>query len=298
MDTRAPEPINQPWRTTRYVARDGIGLVGDIGGNPSAPTIALLHGGGQTRHSWSATMQALIEAGYNVINYDARGHGDSDWSADGVYTFPLRAEDLRVVLENVQGPIALVGASMGGITSLQALGDGARPVAIVLVDIVLRPERRGVERVRDFMAGNPEGFASLDEAIDAVAAYNPNRPRPTDPSGLMRNLRRRPDGRLRWHWDPRMVPKDLDADLAAMASIIDRLPTLSATPVLLIRGSNSDVLSDTSVADFRRHLQNTEVLDVAGAGHMVAGDSNEAFQRGVIDFLRRHLDPAARRDIP
>jgi pimeloyl-ACP methyl ester carboxylesterase len=242
-------------------------------------------------------MHALIEGGYSVINYDSRGHGDSDWSADGVYTFALRAQDLCSVLERVRGPFALVGASMGGITSLQALGDGLRPAAIVLVDIVLRPERNGVERVRAFMASHPDGFGNLDEAIDAVATYNPNRPRPSDPSGLMRNLRTGSDGRLRWHWDPRMVPKAVDADLAAMASIIDRLPSPNDTPVLLIRGRNSDVLSDASVADFRSHLQNTEVLDVAGAGHMVAGDSNEAFQRGVVEFLNRHLQSVPEGDV-
>lgn len=281
------------WKATRYVARDGIKLAADVGGKVSAPVVVLLHGGGQTRHSWSATMRTLIDAGYRVINYDSRGHGESDWSADGVYTFSLRAQDLRVVLEDVRTPFALVGASMGGITSLQALGDGLRPAAVVLVDIVFRPERDGVERVRAFMAGHPEGFANLEEALDAVAAYNPNRPRPTDPRGLMRNLREGADGRLRWHWDPKMVPQNVDADLAAMASIIDRLPTPNDIPALLIRGRHSDVLSDDSVADFRSHWRNAEVLDVAGAGHMVAGDSNAAFMRGVVDFLDQHLKPAA-----
>jgi pimeloyl-ACP methyl ester carboxylesterase len=268
---------------------DGVDLVGDVGGDPSAPTVVLLHGGGQTRYSWSEAMRTLMAAGYQVINYDSRGHGDSDWSADGVYTFPLRAHDLCTVVGRITGRFALVGASMGGITSLQAIADGLRPAAIVLVDIVLRPERSGVERVRTFMSSNPDGFANLEEAADAVAAYNPNRPRPDDPSGLMRNLRVRPDGRLRWHWDPRMVPKDLDKDLEAWEQILRGLQTVGPIPILLVRGGNSDVLSDASVADFKSQLRDVEVLDVAGAGHMVAGDSNEVFLRGVSDFLARHL---------
>lgn len=268
---------------------DGVGLVGDVEGNPSDPTVVLLHGGGQTRYSWSAAMRTLVEAGFHVINYDSRGHGDSDWSADGDYTFPLRAQDLRTVLEEVTGRFALVGASLGGITSLQALGDGLRPAAIVLVDIVLRPELTGVERIRNFMSSHPNGFTSLTEAADAVAAYNPNRPRPADPSGLMRNLRVRPDGRLRWHWDPRLVPDDLDSDIEAWERILSTLRGVPPIPILLVRGLNSDVLSDASVNDFRSHLGHVEVLEVAGAGHMVAGDSNEVFMRGVGDFLARHL---------
>ena len=68
-------------------------------------------------------------------------------------------------------------------------------------------------------------------------------------------------------------------------------------PVLLVRGRQSDVLSDDSVADFKNHFPHAEVQDVAGAGHMVAGDSNDAFMQGVTGFLARHL-PAARRVAP
>ena len=56
----------------------GLSLVGDEGGSPDAPTVLLMHGGGQTRHSWGSTMARLVEQGYHVINIDARGHGESD----------------------------------------------------------------------------------------------------------------------------------------------------------------------------------------------------------------------------
>lgn len=282
----------------RLVASDGVALVGERSGDPSAPTIVLMHGGGQTRHSWEATVRLLVDCGYHVINYDARGHGESDWSSDAHYTFPRRVQDLAAMLGSVRGPYALVGASMGGITALQALSEGMRPVAVVLVDIVLRPERRGVERIRAFMGGNAAGFANLEEAIAAVTAYNPNRPNPGDPSGLMRNLRLRPDGRLYWHWDPRILPEDMDEDIANTTRIIDGLVPANEVPTLLIRGGKSDLLSDANVAEFRRHLPHAEIHDVAGAGHMVAGDSNEAFMSGVGDFLARHLAVSAGRERP
>lgn len=280
-------------RELRYATDGGLTLLGDEAGDSVAPTVLLLHGGGQTRHSWDATLAAFAGAGYHVLRYDARGHGESDWSRDGVYTFEQRARDLECVLATVRGPYALVGASMGGITSLQALGDGLRPAAIVLVDIVLRPERSGVERVRSFMRGSRDGFASLEEAAAAVAAYNPHRRPPDDPNGLMRNLRLEPDGRLRWHWDPRMVPDDLDEDMRMLEAIVARTVGTDDVPVLLVRGRKSDVLSDASVTDFLRHFPHAVVQDVAGAGHMVAGDSNDAFMRGVIEFLHRHLPMVA-----
>jgi len=182
---------------------------------------------------------------------------------------------------------------MGGIATLQAMNDGLRPDLVVLVDIVLRPEREGVERVRRFMASNPEGFASIEEAVDAVANYNPNRPRPANPNGLQRNLRQRDDGRLYWHWDPRLVPPNVDEDLRAMTSILEGVSRIKNIPVLLVRGTASDVVSVNSAAEFRRALPEAEVLEVHAAGHMVAGDRNDQFNAGVLDYLSRHL-PARR----
>ena len=56
-------------------------------------------------------------------------------------------------------------------------------------DIAPRVEPQGVERILDFMGAHPDGFASLAEAADAVAAYVPHRPRPKDLNGLRKNLR-------------------------------------------------------------------------------------------------------------
>jgi pimeloyl-ACP methyl ester carboxylesterase len=279
--------------TCRFISSDGVSIVADVAGPAIAPTVVLMHGGGQTRHSWSGTFDLLVDVGYRVVSYDARGHGESGWSADGIYSYPLRAGDLRAVLADTRGPFALIGASMGGVTAMQAVGEGIRPAAVVLVDIVLAPEKAGVERIRNFMLGNPDGFASLEAVVDAVAAYNPHRPRPQNTRGLMRNLREGPDGRLQWHWDPRILPPDADEDLSRIESVVNVFKSQQDVPLLLVRGVQSDVLSDDNVAHFLQTFSQAEVLDVAGAGHMVAGDSNDAFTRGIVDYLRRCLPVAA-----
>jgi len=58
-------------------------------------------------------------------------------------------------------------------------------------------------------------------------------------------------------------------------------------PTLLVRGGHSDIVDDAGVAELRRLVPQTEVFEVPEAGHMVAGDRNDAFNEGVIDFLRR-----------
>jgi pimeloyl-ACP methyl ester carboxylesterase len=273
-----------------FTASDGVNIVGDIGGPTDAPGVVLLHGGGQTRHSWSSAMSALVDEGYRVVGYDARGHGDSGWSPTGDYSLSRLAADLETVLGTIEGPLALVGASMGGMTSFYAIGHSPRPIAraLVMVDIVLRPSAAGTARIRSFMTANRNGFASLEEAADAVAAYNPNRPRPVDSSGLLRNLRQRQDGRLYWHWDSRLLdtrrssePPEADNALVGISANV-KLPTL------LIRGDRSDVVDDSGVADMLDLVPQTQICQVPGAGHMVAGECNDAFNEGVLNFLRRY----------
>lgn len=267
---------------------DGLTIALDEGGPAHAPTVVLLHGGGQTRHSWAGAMRALLASGYRVINFDARGHGDSMWSPAGDYLLDHRASDLRAVVGDTR-PVALVGASLGGATSLHAIAQGLVVDALVLVDITPYPEAAGIERITSFMRRHTDGFATIDEAVDAVADYNPHRPRPRDPSGLRRNLREHPNGRLHWHWDPKIIATTTTVHHATVQASAARVAAATPFPMMLIRGLSSDVVSDESVATFHRLLPWAEIADVAGAGHMIAGDRNDAFNAAMLEFLARHL---------
>ena len=281
---------------------DGVRIAADLLGPEEGPCVILAHGGGQTRHSWSSAAERLAQAGYRVVNYDARGHGGSDWSADNTYPLARRWEDMKAIVQSVQklpgGPVsdpflpdrvALVGASMGGASAMFGLACGYRPDALVLVDIAPNPERAGMERVRDFMARGLGGFSSLDEAADAVAAYNPARPRSSDTAGLRRNLNQKDDGRWYWHWDPGMIDVDIDRERALMQATFKALEAATDVPVLLVRGLLSDVVSAETVEEVRRRLPLAEVAEIRGAGHMVAGDRNDAFLDAILDFFARHM---------
>jgi len=281
--------MTQPLQRTVFVARDGVELVADRGGDAAAPAVILLHGGGQTRHSWSRAVHRLLAEGLQVINFDARGHGESGWSPDGAYALADRAGDLAAITAGLAVPFLFVGASLGGATSIVAVDRGLRPAGLVLVDIVPEPDAKGIDRIIGFMQGHPDGFATIEEAVAAVTAYNPQRRRPADGQGLRKNLRTGPDGRLRWHWDPRIIDTATHVhhgDVQRAARVLETLPDL---PVLLVRGLSSDVVGDAGIAAFRRQVPWLELLDVEGAGHMVAGDRNDAFNDGVVDFAKRVL---------
>lgn len=258
-------------------------------GANSRRQVLLLHGGGQTRHSWRDTAQKLAHSGWTATTVDLRGHGDSDWSPSGRYGVAANADDIGHVVDQLGHGLVIVGASLGGLTALTVQGhDATATSAMVLVDIVPRASAEGVSRIRAFMTDHLNGFATLDEAADAIATYT-RRPRRRDTSGLEKNLRRGHDGRWYWHWDPKMVTsqRDIDTEPPVDPDQLLELARGVTVPVLIVRGDQSDVVNEQGAQELHRTLPNSSLSVVTGAGHMVAGDNNDAFTRVVAQFLRR-----------
>ena len=276
-----PEPMHY------WPGHGGLRIAGDAWGNPAGPLVLLQHGGGQTRHAWKGAGETLGSAGYYAVAFDARGHGDSDWAPDGNYGQDLMVRDLECVIAALghRRPV-LVGASMGGGTSLVAVGeDHVDATALVLVDIAPQIDAEGVKNIQAFMERKPEGFESLDEVADAIASYQPQRKRPRTLDGLAKNVRMGADGRFHWHWDPKFRTGTRNLELRA-----ERLEACAShlkLPTLLVRGGLSDVLSEEGAQAFLKLCPGAEYVSVTGAGHMVAGDRNDIFATAVIEFLGR-----------
>ena len=276
-----PEPMFT-WR-----GAGGIAITGDAWGDPGGPLVLLQHGGGQTRHAWKGAAEKLGAQGYWAVAFDARGHGDSDWAPDGAYGEDVMVEDLRCVIAALGRPrAALIGASLGGGTSLIAAGEGrVEASALILVDIAPRVEMDGADRVHSFMTQKPEGFASLDEVADAIASYQPQRARRKNLDGLAKNVRLAADGTYRWHWDPRFKPHEWD--FALRQQRLENCARHLTCPTLLVRGALSDVLSEQGAREFRALCPQSEYVNVMDAGHMVAGDRNDVFGDALLAFLDR-----------
>lgn len=292
-------------QTVHYQGTSGLTVVADVEGPDDGPVVMLLHGGGQNRMAWKGSGAALAARGYRVVALDARGHGDSAWDPAADYEMETLAGDLLAVIDQIgaQRP-AIVGASLGGITALEAhavVGHDDIFSAVVLVDIAPKVENAGSRRVVSFMMANPDGFADLDEAAAAIAAYNPHRPPPANSGGLAKVLRQGADGRWRWHWDPSFIatrgalmlsdPAAWEQERQTRADRLHESAGALVAPLLLIRGLLSDLVSDETVAALRAAAPRAEYVDVRGAGHMVAGDDNDAFTHAVATFLDRHVAP-------
>jgi pimeloyl-ACP methyl ester carboxylesterase len=283
-----------------FKGASGNTLVGDVYGE-EGPPVLLLHGGGQTRHAWRKTGDLIARLGRVAYAVDQRGHGDSEWVDDGAYQYDDFAADARVLADTLAGRSgvrpAVVGASLGGMAALlgnsqpgKSQGKAQHFSALVLVDITPRVDVEGVSKIQGFMRAQlREGFGSIAEAADAVAAYLPHRPRPRSHEGLKKNLRLHPDGRWRWHWDPRFI--EGNRRIGAGAEEVERALVAAAKrvtiPALLVRGASSELVQEEHAKDFLKLVPHASYVDVSGARHMVAGDRNDQFAKAIEHFLSK-----------
>ena len=273
---------------------DGLCLEADEWAGGKNRTVLLAHGGGQTRQAWKGTAERLSGEGWPVVSLDLRGHGESEWATDENYSVEAFSGDLLSVVSELEEPPIIVGASLGGIAAMFAQAQappGETPFsALVLVDITptIRPE--GVAKIRTFMRQHlAEGFDSLEEASRVISEYMPHREQPRDLSGLAKVLRKGPDGRFRWHWDPKFATGGMtpgknrerhEQHLKELAS------GLSQLPVLLVRGRMSELVSEEDASRFLELVPHASYVDVSGAAHMVAGDRNDVFADALLEFVR------------
>jgi pimeloyl-ACP methyl ester carboxylesterase len=294
-----PEPIDDgvPRHDVPRGGRSGFTIIDDRQvhylewGHGGLPDLLCLHGGGQTAYMYEELGAALGNR-YHVLAPDLPNHGDSDGAVDAFGPVGI-AQTMGPLLDSFgMQRVAMVGASLGGLTSI-AFGDQHpdRVAAIALIDVGHKLEPEGVRKIIDFMRAH-ESFASLEEAAAEIAKYLPQR-KNVRPESLTRNLRHRADGR--WEWKHGMgrrfrdIPEDehpannLDSFLAGVDDAAARL----RCPVLVLRGASSDVLSQQGAEEVAALIPNAQLETVEKAGHLAAGDNPHSTINLVASFLDR-----------
>jgi pimeloyl-ACP methyl ester carboxylesterase len=231
--------------------------------------------------------------GWRTVTLDLRGHGDSDWEPHGDYSFTAFCADCVAVADQLGRPPVLVGASLGGMSAMLAEGTSDRTVStgLVLVDITPKTNSAGIQRITRFMQSGFDGFDTLEDAADAIAAYTPQRKKRVNPQGLMKVLRER-EGRWYWHWDPKVIAQDRTEVVPdRLAGLLDVAMSNIHVPTMLVWGLLSDVVTREGVDELLAQIPDATIVEVDGAAHMIAGDRNDAFSEAVITFLSERIRP-------
>ena len=266
-----------------------IKIAAEVWGSNNEELVILLHGGGQTRHAWGDTGKKLAEAGYHSVALDLRGHGDSEWHADGDYSIRAYKDDLVSIINEIGKPARLVGASLGGMASLVLAGDEINSdlcTALIMVDIGIYPDPVGSDRIVSFMLSGEKGFDSLENVAKSISDYLPHRKKPKDLEGLKKNLRLKSDGRYYWHWDPRFIRRRPGSRDRRYFDLQLKAAEKVTIPTLLIRGALSDVVTMEDVDYFLSVISHAKFVEIENAAHMIAGDRNDIFAEEAIKFLK------------
>ena len=255
-------------------------------GDTANRTIIMLHGMGQTAHSWDFAALALCDR-YHIVALDQRGHGDSDWDAEADYSLDAHQSDLAVVLASLGlDDIVLMGLSMGGRSAFTYAADHPDQIsALIVVDSAPELQRTGADTIRRFVE-DMDVLDTFEAFVVKTREYNPRRSDRQIRGSLANNLKQLPDGRWTWKYDK--VFRSPDAKPWTDPDIVNRMWQKVEgvqCPALVVRGAGSTVLSQETAEEMARRLVDGRLTVVPDSGHLVPGDNPTGFHQAVEAFL-------------
>jgi pimeloyl-ACP methyl ester carboxylesterase len=269
-----------------HIVVDGLRLHYLDWGRRAHPPLLFLHGGRLTAHAWDLVCLAL-RTDNHCLAVDQRGHGDSEWSPIVDYTTDAYVRDIRGLIEQLalDRPV-LIGQSLGGLNALTYAAHAADQLtAVIVIEVAPKIQTKGTKRITSFVAD--PGPGSLEDFVGRAIAADPRRDPRLLRYSLRHNLRQLPDHTWTWKYDPRrLTPEHFASITRSLEQLCDHTQTITC-PVLVIRGAESDVLSDAQAADFAATLPDGRWAKVEAAGHNVQSDNPRALVEVITNFVGR-----------
>lgn len=274
---------------SHFLTANGIRLhYLDWGG--SGDPILLLHGGGQTAHTWDFVCLQLRQR-FHCYALDIRGHGKSDRMAPDIFRDPFDlGEDIRATVQalGLHG-VAVVGMSFGGLTAMvYAIAQPPELKKLVIVDITPTMHYEG--RAEDFDFMHAAEFDSFDQAVDQSARNNPYRPRIHHQFSLSHLLVQRADGKWAWKVGRSTINPALrtiegrEKTARRIAMLWPEVPRI-ACPTLVIHGEMSAATLREDAERLARTVRHGRVITIPRATHVIQGDQPRALAAEIARFL-------------
>ena len=248
-----------------------------VEGPEDGPVVVFAGSLGSDLRMWQPQVAPLVERGYRVVRYDARGHGGSP-----VPPPPYRLEDLGAdfvaLLDDLGVERAhLVGLSLGGMTGMW-LGvhapDRIASLVLCCTSARLGPPSMWVERARKVRA---EGTASVAEAAVGRWLTEPYAKSHPEVAEFLRAM-------------IAAVPAE---GYAACCEVVERMDQLDAlpkitAPTLVIAGAEDPSTPLSGHADLiAEGIPGARLEVVANAAHLGSYEQPEEFTRLILEHLER-----------
>lgn len=252
--------------------------------SPNAEVLVLLHGYTGHARSWDWFAQHMTDR-FHVLALDQRGHGETGWAAPEDYGTSHMVADLRafVTAMGLDG-FNLLGLSMGGNVAIHYAGAGPAELnRLVIVDIGPELSTRGVARIQTSVVAS-DVFDTEEEAFQRARAANERAPDDHLRHRVINNLMKLQDGRWTFRYDRALRDASIQRPRPSTEEAWQAVANI-AVPTLLIRGEESDILSEETASRMVEEIGDCTLQTVTGSGHSVPLDKPEGFLEAVRGFL-------------
>lgn len=258
-------------------------------GNPTAPPLLMVHGGRDHCRNWDWLAERLRDR-WHIIAPDLRGHGDSQWSAEGSYRMDSYVYDLaQLIHQQSLAPVTLLAHSLGGniairyagiypekvrkLVAIEGLGASPRMV-VARAKLALDERMRAwIDEQREFAGRLPRRYASIEDALKRMQEENKHLSPAQARHLTMHGVNQNEDGTFSWKFD-NYVRSWPAYDM--VSTEVEQLWARITCPTLLVYGRESGA-SDPKGDGRARHFQHATVVTIDGAGHWVHHDQLETF---------------------
>jgi len=266
----------------KYILSDGLRIHyldwAEPGDEDKQPLL-LLHGIGRTAHNYDHLVPHFAPH-YRVIAADLRGHGDSDWHADGAYLVEDYVRDIEALIAELGlTNMVLMGQSTGGrVVQVIAGKQPGRVAAAIVEDVGPERPKEVSDRRNKRMSAEQDGWATPEEVL---ASIKPKYPLTSD--ALLRHFvqtgtRQRPDGRWIWKVDPNITKGFIPTEIWRHVREIE-------APIIYILGGASNIVPRETQEELKATLPEVEIVTMDGLGHYPCDEKPEDFLAIVDQFL-------------
>ncbi len=246
------------------IDRDGVAIHYEIEGE--GPVLLLTHGYSASHKMWRSNVPAIAAAGWKVVTWDMRGHGDSASPDDGaLYSEALTVGDIDALVDVAGAETAVIaGMSLGGYMSLAYhLAHRDRVRALMLIDT-----GPGFKKDEAREAWNERARTRGDDLLERGEAALSKSPEARLQEQNYAGLRHAARGML----------------TQASSAAINSLPDISVPTLVVVGDKDEPFLAATDY--MANKIPNARKVVIRDAGHASNVDQPEQFNAAVVDFLK------------
>ena len=273
----------------RYLKINGLTIHCLDWGNTGAPIMLILHGVTRFAHAMDGIARFFADR-FQVLAYDLRGHGTSDWDPKGHYGLDTHRSDLQSVVDllNLEN-IVLLGHSLGGSIAMSYLYYNPRNVAkaAVIEDVGPHIEKtiRSSSSIQAELERTPKMFPSWEHAAAYWKKIRPELSKPALERRLKSSMQASENGVITWVWDISGLLNHMKNGPKGTDDRWDYVKAITC-PTLVVRGSESEILSQEVAARMSNENPHISWVEIPKAGHAVHTDNLDSFNSKVSNFLR------------